>query len=377
MRDSSLSEVPPPALPDASAAPVEAPPSGGTPPSKSKETPSTFRLRDGLQILGMALLIALFLRSCVLEGFRIPTESMEQSLLVGDFVLVSKLHYGPRLPMTVGLPLTDWYFEDVSLPYARLPGFTTIRRGDAIVFNYPLDGAPLDRRIHYIKRVAGLPGDSVALRDKQLYVNDTPVPLGETMQQRWIAETTPGFIFPVDSLRALGASQVAVLEREQGKVAFIAPPALAEVVASWDGVTGVAPHMRARNLGFGMRIFPRGSNFSRDHYGPLYVPARGDTITLTKSNWVYYRDIIQRYEHHEARLLPDGEFEIDSVRTAHYVLEQDYFFVLGDNRDSSVDSRIWGFVPKDHVVGKAVFVYFSWDAVQRRLRFERLFKGID
>ncbi len=350
------------------------------PPDPSKDgppsAPSTFRLRDGLQILGIALLISLFLRGCVLEGFRIPSESMEKSLLVGDFVLVSKLHYGPRLPMTLGLPLTNWYFEDLALPYARLPGFSSIRRGDVMVFNYPREAAPVDRRLHYIKRVVGLPGDSVALRDKQLYVNGVVVPLGETMQQRWIAETTPGFIFPVDSLRALGASQVSVLERERGKVAFVATHACADVVASWDSVAGVAPYVQARDLGFGIRIFPRGSGFGRDHYGPLYVPAKGDTITLTESNWLLYRDLIQRYEHHQARLLPSGAFEIDSVRTAHYVLEQDYFFVLGDNRDSSVDSRVWGFVPMDHIVGKALFVYFSWDAQQGRLRFERLFKGI-
>ncbi len=362
---------------EASSSPSEAPPSvSEVSAAPAEAVRSRFRLRDGLQILGIALLIALFLRSCVLEGFRIPTESMEKSLLVGDFVLVSKLHYGPRLPMTVGLPLTNWYLENTDLPYARLPGFTSIRHGDVMVFNYPREAAPVDRRLHYIKRVVGLPGDSVALRDKQLYVNDAFVPLGETMQQRWIAEMTPSFIFPVDSLRTLGASQVSVLERERGKVAFVATPALADSVASWEGVAGVTPYVQARDLGFGMRIFPRGSGFGRDHYGPLYVPAKGDTITLTESNWFLYRDLIQRYEHHQARLLPNGVFEIDSVRTTHYVLEQDYFFVLGDNRDSSVDSRVWGFVPMDHVVGKAVFVYFSWDAQQGRLRFERFFKGI-
>lgn len=358
--------------------PSEAP---TTPPDAAPSTPkaasSTFRLRDGLQVLGIALLVALFLRACVLEGFRIPTESMEKSLLAGDFVLVSKLHYGPRLPMTIGLPLTNWYVEGVELPYARLPGFTSIRRGDPIVFNYPLEQVPLDRRIHYIKRVVALPGDSVALRDKQLYVNDVFFPLGATMQQRWVAETTPGLIFPVDSLRALGASDVSMMERGRSKVTFVATPALSEVVASWEGVARVTPYVQTRDAGFGARIFPRGSRFSRDHYGPLYVPAKGDTITLTESNWLYYGDLIRRYERHQARLLPGGAFEIDSVRTTHYVLERDYFFVLGDNRDVSVDSRFWGFVPQDNIVGKAVLVYFSWDAQRGRLRTDRLFMGID
>ena len=335
---------------------------------------ASFTLRDGLQVLGAALLIALFLRACVLEGFRIPSESMEKSLVKGDFVLVSKLHYGPRLPMTVGLPLTNWYFEDLDLPYLRLPGFTAIRRGEVIVFNYPVAETPVERRVHYIKRVAGLPGDSISLRDKTLYVNGTPVPLAETMQHGWNATMAPEVSFPVDSLRALGASEINV--RGRSRVSFVATPALADVVASWDGVTEVNANVQARDPSFGMRIFPPGSAFGRDHYGPLYIPAQGDTLILSESNWHMYRDLIERYEQHQARVLPNGAFEIDSVRTTQYIVEQDYYFVLGDNRDSSVDSRVWGFVPMDHVVGKAVFVYFSWDAEQGRLRTERIFKGV-
>lgn len=343
---------------------------------KSSPAASPFRLRDGLYILGIALLLALGLRTCVLEGFRIPSESMERSLLVGDFVLVSKLHYGPRLPRTIGVPLTDWYLKDVELPHLRLPGFTEPRRGDAVVFNYPLDNAPIDRRLHYIKRLVGLPGDSVALRGKKLYVNGGYVSLGETMQQRWVARTAPGFIFPVDSLRALGASQIAILEREQGQIAFEATPALADAVASWQGVTTVTAYVQERASGFGPRIFPPGSTFSRDHYGPLYVPARGDTVTLTAENWLLYRDLIKRYEHRQAVMFSGNRFLIDSVETTQYVVGQDYYFVLGDNRDSSIDSRVWGFVPKDHLVGKAVIIYFSWDAVARNVRFDRLFTTI-
>ncbi len=342
-----------------------------------EETPkakASFTLKDGLQILGIALLIALFLRGCVLEGFRIPSESMEKSLLKGDFVLVSKLHYGPRLPLTVGVPLTNWYFEDFSLPYLRLPGFTSIRRSDAIVFNYPAEEAPVDRRMHYIKRVVGLPGDSVSIRDKQLYVNGLSMPLAETMQQNWIITMDTGARLPVDSLRILGASEVTM--RGRSRANFVATPALAERVASWEGVVDVTPNVQAQDPSFGMRIFPPGSAFGRDHYGPLSIPARGDTITLSSSNWLMYKDLIERYEHHHTRMLPNGTFEIDSVRTTQYVVEQDYYFVLGDNRDSSVDSRVWGFVPMDHVVGKAVFVYFSWDSEQGRVRANRILKSI-
>jgi len=353
-------------------------PSAVTPAPEDEARPkvSRFRLRDGVQILGIALLLALGLRTFVLEGFRIPSESMERSLLVGDFVLVSKLRYGPRLPRTIGIPLTDWYLKDVELPHVRLPGFAQPRRGEAVVFNYPAGNAPVDRRLHYIKRLVGLPGDSVALHGKKLYVNGVYEPPGEMMQQRWVAQTAPGSIFPIDSLRALGASQIAILEREQGQVAFEATASLAGGVASWQGVTTVAPYVQARMPSPGPRVFPSGSVFSRDHYGPVYVPARGDTLTLSAATWPLYRDLIQRYEHHQAQMVTGDRFLIDSVETKHYVVGQDYYFVLGDNRDSSIDSRAWGFVPKDHLVGKAVVIYFSWDAVERKVRLDRLLTKI-
>ncbi len=349
---------------------------GKAQPQQATRTRSGSRRREGLKILLMALLVALFIRTFLFEGFRIPTESMEKSLLAGDFVLVSKFHYGPRLPMSVGVPVTPWYI-DHELPYARLPGLTRIRRGDAIVFNYPVDTVPVDRRLHYIKRVAGLPGDTVALIDKELYVNGRHVPAGEGVQQRWLAHVESGFSLSADSVRALGASQVAFLGRRRNQVSFEATRYVAEAVAARPHVRGVEPYVQAQDPGYGMRIFPPGSGFGRDHYGPLYVPARGDTLTIDASNWLLYKDLIIRYERHTARLLPDGVSEIDSVRTTRYVVEQDYFFVLGDNRDSSVDSRVWGFVPFDHVVGKALLVYFSWDPEKKHPRFERFFMGID
>ncbi|MFQ5568876.1 MAG: signal peptidase I [Rhodothermales bacterium] len=344
-----------------------------TPPKRTQAPPSPFRLRDGLKILGIALLVALGVRTVILEGFRIPTESMEKSLLVGDFVLVSKVHYGARLPMTIGVPLTNWYLPDVELPYLRLPGFSDIKRGDAIVFNYPVEMHPVDRKQHYIKRVVALPGDSIALHDKQLYVNGSHVPLSEAMQQRWIASVSSSMTFPFDSIRALGASQVSPYGRARDRVSFEATPTVADVVASWSTVDSVEPYMQS----LGIRIFPPGSGFDRDHYGPIRVPARGDTLTLSGENWLMYRDLVRRFEGHEARFLPDGTIEIDGERRTTYVVEQDYYFVLGDNRDSSVDSRVWGFVPMTHVVGKAVLVYFSWEAEKRRVRSERLFKGIE
>jgi signal peptidase I len=319
--------------------------------------------------------VALLLRTLVIEGFRIPTESMEKSLLVGDFVLVSKLHYGPRLPLTLGVPLTDWYLPD-PLPYLRLPGFTEIQRGDAIVFNYPIDHAPIDRRVHYIKRVIGLPGDSVAIRDKHVFVNGERMAPLPTMQQRWRVEIEPGLAFPLDSLRALGATQVTRMGRARDQIAFEATAEVAETVKTWPQVDQMLPYIQDNGPNFVMRIFPRGSGFGRDQYGPLSIPQRGDALSVDGDTWLTYQELIKRHEGHQARLLPDGVPEIDGVRTTQYIVEQDYFFVMGDNRDSSVDSRVWGFVPEDHIVGKAVLIYFSWDAEARKPRYDRILQMV-
>ncbi|HMB90086.1 MAG TPA: signal peptidase I [Rhodothermales bacterium] len=344
--------------------------------SKSAVQTETFRLREGIKILLIALVAALLLRTFVLEGFRIPTESMEKSLLVGDFVLVSKLHYGPRLPLTIGVPLTDWYLHNASLPYVRLPGFTQVERGDAIVFNYPVDLAPVDRRVHYIKRVVALPGDSLTLRDKQLYVNGTWVAPLPTMQQRWHTQMDSAAIFPLDSLRAYGATQVTRLGRTVDQLAFEATEEVATKVAQWPQVQHVTPYVQDDNPSFGLRVFPIGSGFGHDNYGPLHVPQRGDTVVVNAETWLQYKELITRHEGHQARLLPNGVAEIDGVPTAQYVVEQDYYFVMGDNRDSSVDSRVWGFVPRDHIVGKAVLIYFSWDAELGKPRFDRMLQSV-
>jgi signal peptidase I len=344
--------------------------------AKPAEQANAFRLREGFKVLLIALVVALFVRTFVLEGFRIPTESMEKSLLVGDFVLVSKLHYGPRLPLTIGIPLTDWYLRDASLPYLRLPGFTQVQRGDAIVFNYPLDLAPVDRRVHYIKRVVALPGDSLALRDKHLYVNGRRVAPLPTMQQRWHARMDAAARFPLDSLWAYGATQVTRLGRSVDEIAFEATETVAQQVAQWPQVQQVTPYVQDNDPGFGMRIFPIGSGFGRDNYGPLHVPQRGDTLIVNDETWLQYKELITRHEGHQARLLPGGIPEIDGVQTTQYVVEQDYFFVMGDNRDSSVDSRVWGFVPRDHIVGKAILIYFSWDAEAGKPRFDRLLRTV-
>lgn len=336
------------------------------------------QVRDWVIVFVVALVAALTIRTFAFQAFRIPSPSMEKTLLVGDYVLVSKLHYGPRLPFTLGVPLTEWYVKGVQLPYLRLPGFSTIRRGDVIVFNYPAEDGPIDRKQHYVKRLIALPGDTLRIVDKVTYINGKEMPMRDEMQQRWVVEAEPGRPFPVERLRARGGEVLAGRPGRgaSGRIAVEATRALAEEVASWDAVASVAPYVLPPHAGLRVRTFPPGSGFGPDFYGPLYVPARGDTLTLTAANWSAFLPIIRRYEGHDARRIDDDVFEIDGKRTRRYVVEQNYFFVMGDNRDNSQDSRVWGFVPEDHLVGKAVLIYFSWDRARRKPRTDRLLRVI-
>lgn len=342
---------------------------GSSEPKTKSATRRPYQFKDGLKILLFSLVLALGVRTFVFEGFRIPTESMEQSLLVGDFVLVSKLHYGPRLPLSIGIPLTTAYFEKLDLPYLRIPGFSSVRRGDAVVFNYPIENGPIDRRTHYIKRMVGMPGDSITIIDKIAYVNGEEILALPSVQQRWVAHTSRDATFPLDSLRAVGATQISFQGRN-GRVFFEATAEVANQVERWNEVTSITPYIQPTENA--RRIFPIGSAFGKDQYGPLYVPAKGDTLELSEETWPFLKEIIQRYEGHTAYRRPDGVIEVDGVEAMTYVVEKDYYFLMGDNRDSSVDSRYWGYVPRDHLVGKAVMIYFSRDYEERRIRWDRV-----
>ncbi|MEX0599311.1 MAG: signal peptidase I [Rhodothermales bacterium] len=332
-------------------------------------------LRDWLLTIVIALSAAMIIRGFFIEAFRIPTSSMEKTLLAGDFVVVSKLRYGPRLPLTVGLPFLNLYVPGVELPGGRLPGFQDPNRGDVIVFNFPKEDAPIGRKTHYIKRIVGLPGDTLSIVDKVPYVNGRSVPLADDMQQKWLAIRRTSRTFPIDRLVDAGAEEIGRVGEQLDGVAFQSTVALAQEVGGWSEIESVQPLVTPRNAARAGVVFPEGAGHVPDNYGPLHVPARGDSVRLTRVNVPAYRDVVERYEGHDLAVLGDEVF-VDGEPAATYVVEKDYFFVMGDNRDSSFDSRIWGFVPWDHVVGKATLIYFSWDRTGKRPRYDRLFTPI-
>ena len=338
-------------------------------------------LREWLDALVFAIVVMLIVRTLFFDLFRIPTPSMEKNLLVGDYLFVSKLHYGTRMPMGICVPFTDACVPGVHFPYTRLPGFSEVERGDAIVFNWPVEEKRVDRRMHYIKRVVGMPGDTLSVQNKVVHIDGTAMPLQDGQQQFWYVYLKDQKLrLPTPRLRELGVSKL-TRTADPRIYRIQATPAAADSMAQWRIIDRVTPAVAPADGGYSGLMYPPGQGYTPDDYGPVVIPEAGRTVTLTAENWPYLEPVIRRYEARTPRRLPDGRFVIDGEPATTYTFQRDYFFVMGDNRDDSEDSRFWGFVPMDHVVGKAVLIYFSWDAegspfLLGQIRYSRLFKGI-
>lgn len=342
----------------------------------SEKKPAKSAIREWTDAFIFVLIVMLIVRTLIFDLFRIPTPSMEKSLLIGDYLFVSKVHYGTRTPLTLGVPFTQIYLKGIRLPHTRLPGFTDVERGDAIVFNFPPEDRPTDRKMHYIKRVIGLPGETLQVIDKVVHVNGRAMPLTGEMQQYWnVHKNDARVTLSGSAMRELGVSDFQTTSNPVVVRVLATPEAVSEI-ASWPWVEKVEPYVAPENVGYSALMYPPGYDYTPDDYGPIHIPAEGETVTLTDENWPVFETVITRYEGRSARRLGDGAFEIDGEQTNTYSFQQDYFFVMGDNRDNSEDSRFWGFVPMNHIVGKAVLIYFSWDGEAMLPRFGRLFNLI-
>ena len=344
-------------------------------PGRADGPPEKGSVRQWGEALLFAVIVVIVLRTLIFDLFSIPTPSMERNLLVGDYLFVSKLHYGPRMPMSLGVPfITTWHVPGVEFPYSRLPGFSEIQRGDPIVFNYPPDEGPIDRRVHYIKRVMGMPGDSLSVRDKVVYINGEPFPLGEGMQQNWlVVKENARYRLPRPRREELNISSIQPTSDAQ-TVRMTATPAAIREIAALPWIESVRPDIAQAGRG---RLYPANRGYTRDNYGPIFIPAAGTTVELTSQNWAVFGPVISRYEGRNARQMTDSTFAIDGEKTTSYMFQQNYYFVMGDNRDDSEDSRYWGFVPEDHVVGKAVMTYFSREPGSVLPRFGRILRPIE
>lgn len=348
--------------------------------SAGKGTPQKGKFREWLDAMVFAVVVMVILRTLFFDLFRIPTPSMEKNLLVGDYLFVSKLHYGTRTPMTIGVPFTQIYLPGLTFPYTRLPGFSDVKRGDAVVFNWPDDDVDvIERRMHYIKRFMGLPGETIRVENKQVYVDGEAIPLQEGMQQYWrVFKSDPRVTLNRSALEEIGISDV-LPTADPAVVQLIATEQAAETIASWPWVDRIEPAIATSNSVYDGAMYPQGygQGWTPDNYGPVRIPGEGLTFELNEETWPVYEKVISRFEGHTTGRGPDGAFLIDGEAVTEYTFAQDYFFAMGDNRDNSEDSRFWGFVPMDHVVGKALLVYFSWDKDSMLPRLGRLFHVID
>ncbi len=370
-------------------------------------------LREWAESIIFAVFAAAFIRMFLIEAYVIPTPSMEGTLKVGDFLFVSKAHYGIRTPMTIAMiPLLhnripkldiESYLTKPSLPYFRLPALTKIKRNDPFVFNWPVgdsvyvtptrswtyfqtltqaDAAreckglplivrPLDKKDHYIKRCVGMPGDSLQVIDKQLYINGMPAENPTHLQFLYQVSSTTTTI----SRKKLIEWGVNVYdEYSKAGYYFLDNEQLSKLKAMGNDVVAT-PFNYPDN-----KVFPHDPahfpNWTFDNYGPIWIPAKGTSVHLSLENIALYSRIISVYENNKLEV-KDQKIFINGSPTDTYTFHQDYYWAMGDNRHNSEDSRAWGFVPFDHIVGKPLFIWFSLKngSFSNGINWNRIFKS--
>ncbi len=378
--------------------------------------------REWIDAAAFAVVAATLIRTFVFEAYTIPTSSMEKTLLVNDFLFVSKSAYGPRIPNTpLALPFmhhtipglnSKSYLEWIKLPYTRWFS-SPVKRNDAVVFNLPAGDTltkefdsqrpyydlvrdmgrqavwdqftimtrPVDKRENYIKRCVGIPGDTIFIKEGILYINGQPAYVSPT-SSTFYAVVTDNKSLDEDLLREAGLRLNQNVDGEGTEVDFA--PALnarntyrinmtipeVDIVKKMPGVVSVTREYDTLHPAYPYE--PMMFKWSTDEFGPLWIPKKGVTIPLTPQNIVLYKRAIRVYENNEWEE-KDGKILINGVPATSYTFKMDYYWMMGDNRHKSQDSRFWGFVPEDHIVGKASLIWMSWEG---GVRWKRMFRWI-
>ena len=397
---------------------------------------------EWLDALIFAVIAVTLINIFLFQNYRIPTGSMEKSLLIGDHLFVSKIAYGPRMPNTPiafpftqnTLPITNGksWSDLIHWPYKRLVGTGGVRNNDPIVFNFPagdtvvledtatsyyeivrraareykdrdanasqpvksdayyMDLArkevrerfhivyrPVDRRDNYVKRCIGIPGDTILIKEGTVFINGKQLAENKTQQTTYDVNTNGTTINP----KAFERLDISKADQQSYMGVYILPltKGNAEALSKFSNVTDVKP-IFVRAGEFEPYIFPYSKvlKWNEDNFGPLWIPAKGKTVKIDTSNIDLYERIIDVYENNDLRIEGDKIF-INNIPADSYTFKMDYYWMMGDNRHNSADSRYWGFVPEDHVIGKPKFIWLSIDKEARglkKIRFGRMFMKV-
>ncbi len=368
-------------------------------------------IREWTEAIVFAVFAAAFIRMFLIEAYVIPSSSMEGSLLVGDYLFVSKAHYGIRTPMTVlQVPLlhntipfvgSESYLSDPHLGYHRLPALQNIECNAPFVFNWPVEDSaiitptymynmdmlrtnpglkeklaqdgysdvtlrPVDKRDHYIKRCVALPNDVLEVKDRQVFVNGVAAANPKHLQWQYRISG----ISNLDKLTEMGVNVAEpILDNNNRPVGFHLNQEQVEKLKAMKDVTvelNPQDGLKTSTFPFDTTNF----KWTFDNYGPLKMPAKGETVNLTPQNISLYQRIIAIYEGNTFEI-KNGDFYVNNSKSTSYTFKQNYYWAMGDNRHNSQDSRAWGFVPEDHIVGKPLFVWFS--SGPTGIRWNRIF----
>jgi len=379
---------------------------------------------EWISSITFAIIAATLVHTYFMQPYTIPSSSLEKSLLIGDFLFVSKFHYGARVPMTtVAAPMVhdtipflkkkSYLFSDditkketsllnkLQLPYLRLPGFQKIERNSIVVFNQPADTLldmndfhpdrnyykPIDKKTNLVKRCVGIAGDSLEIRDGYIYINGKRTVLPDRAKPQYnFSVFTEGQSINQKTLVNRYGARDGVKDPRTGNFALLRDGSyrltLTDEEAARIAKNPVVKSVLKENTPKGVdgNVFPHipSLGWNTDNFGPIYIPQKGKTVKLTRESLPFYKRIISEYENNNL-IINGDEFLINGKDVDSYTFKQDYYWMMGDNRQNSLDARYWGFVPFDHVVGKPVLIWFSWETNAKgldKVRWKRLFTTV-
>jgi signal peptidase I len=376
---------------------------------------------DTVSSLLFAVVVATFVHTYFLQPFTIPSASLEKSLLIGDFLFVSKINYGARVPMTVvaapmvhdTLPfvkIKSYLYDDTNkdswknklqFPYLRLPAIETIKNNDIVVFNWPADtlyhmykpadrryDKPIDKRTNYVKRCVGIAGDSLQIKNGIVFINGKELILPERARPQYsykvALEPTANIDFEY-LFKDMDITDGGTFTSEQRDTLLIFALPF-DKVDRFKNIPGVKSITRVIHKGAEDGIFPDfkdgnasiANNWNNDNYGPIYIPKQGKTVVLNLQSLPFFRKIISEYEGNDLKVVGNDIF-VNDEKVSNYTFKQNYFWMMGDNRHNSLDARYFGFTPEDHIVGKPIFIWMSWDSNGKglnKVRWDRVFTTV-